>query len=155
MESSDVRAVGGTPFSMVVDRARTDPHAMDAYFDEALESIRWMRETDCGGGAGIGGSGSSGSKGSGGGAPHGHPQLSLSPLDKMRLELDELWPGGATLLKDKATGRPFLPGVGRVMHGPTIWPEGFAHVDDLAALEQVSGIGGSSPHHQLVRSVDS
>jgi hypothetical protein len=61
-------------------------------------------------------------------------------LDKLRLELDECWTGGATLLKDPKSGKPYLPGLGRLMVGPTRWAEGFAHVDDLAPLEADKGL---------------
>lgn len=63
---------------------------------------------------------------------------SLGPLDKLRLELDEIWPTGATVRKD-AQGRSFLAGVTRVMHGPTRYIDGFMHVDELAPMVENQG----------------
>jgi len=115
MESSDVRSVGGTPFALAFDQAQQgDPDALPRYFDEASAEIKWMRSCPGTGGGGPGGPGA-----------FGRGWSWLPPLDKLRLELDEEWPGGASLLKDPKTGRPFLPGVGRVMvssshtHSPT------------------------------------
>jgi len=123
MESTDVRAVGGTPFAVAMDAARSDPARLDAYFEEAAAEIRWLRRGDA--------------------------SDVLSPLDKLRLELDEAWPNGCTLLKDAKLGRPFLPGVGRVMEGPTAWAEGFAHVDSLDPMVADSGLFSANIYLQL------
>jgi hypothetical protein len=86
LESSDVATVGLEPYNMVA--SRKDPEAERAYFDGALACMREMR---------------------------GHEPLPvLSPLDKLRLELDELWPRGATVTKNRQ-GRPFVAGLARVM----------------------------------------
>lgn len=69
-------------------------------------------------------------------SPHSCP--TLSPLDKLRLELDEVWPGGATVRKN-ADGESFLAGITRVMHGPTRYIDGFMHVDELAPMVQSRG----------------
>ena len=63
-----------------------------------------------------------------GSAPGGLPLL--SPIDQLRLELDEVWPDGARVTKD-AAGRLFLPGVTRLIQGPTCRTHGFIHVDDM------------------------
>ena len=122
MESSDVRAVGGIPFAMAMDSARRDPSQRDEYFRRASEEILWLR------GLGVGAE------------IEGECTPVLSPLDRLRLELDEAWPAGATLLKDQATGLPFLPGIGRIMEGPTRWADGFCHVDDLAPMGSSGGL---------------
>lgn len=57
----------------------------------------------------------------------------LGPLDKLRLELDEVWPSGSTVRKN-AEGRSFLAGVARIMRGPTRYVDGFMHVDELAPM---------------------
>jgi len=62
----------------------------------------------------------------------------LSPLDKLRLELDDAWPAGANVCKHE--GRPFLAGLPRVMHGPTKWLQGFCHVDDISPCVAGKGL---------------
>lgn len=44
--------------------------------------------------------------------------MRLGPLDKLRLELDEVWPHGASVTKDPS-GRPFVAGLVRVMVSST------------------------------------
>ena len=121
MESSDVRAVGGIPFAVASHSAKSDPSKIDRYFNQSAEEIRWLRNA-CDG---------------------------LSPLDKLRLELDESWPGGSSLLKERANGRPYLPGIGRVMRGPTQWGDGFCHVDDLAPLSPNEGLFSANTYLEL------
>jgi hypothetical protein len=87
LESSDVRTVGMMPYNMVA--SSQDDKAVDEYFKEALPAMRELRVSE-----------------------HGEPVL--SPLDKLRLELDEIWPQGATLTKSR-DGRPFVAGLTRVM----------------------------------------
>ena len=57
------------------------------------------------------------------GAAAGQPPP-LGPLDKLRLELDEVWPQGSSIRKNEE-GRAFLAGVARVMRGPTKYVDGF------------------------------
>lgn len=71
------------------------------------------------------------------GAHDGSPPP-LGPVDKLRLELDEVWPEGATVRKNE-DGRPFLSGVARVMRGPTRYIDGFIHVDELAPMSETRG----------------
>ena len=127
LESTDVRTVSGTPFVMAMNAARSKHGGLDSYFQEVHNEIRWLRESG-GGRAAVDGDAAGSSS-----------ATLLSPLDKLRLELDECWPGGATLLKDSA-GRPYLPGVGRLMQGPTRWADGFAHVDELTPLRTDRGL---------------
>ncbi len=42
--------------------------------------------------------------------------LRLSPIDKLRLEMDEIWPAGANVAKDRL-GRAHAAGFPRIMHG--------------------------------------
>lgn len=88
---------------------------MSDYFDSAVSHMRWWRETT---------------------QPDQPPPL--GPLDKLRLELDEVWPEGATVRKN-AEGKSFLAGVARVMRGPTQYVDGFVHVDELAPMVEDRG----------------
>ncbi|CAN0373217.1 unnamed protein product [Ectocarpus sp. 13 AM-2016] len=67
-----------------------------------------------------------------------HQSPLLGPLDKLRLELDEVWPEGASVRKNEE-GKAFLAGVARVMRGPTRYVEGFMHVDELAPMIESRG----------------
>ena len=71
------------------------------------------------------------------GAAAGQPPP-LGPLDKLRLELDEVWPQGSSIRKNEE-GRAFLAGVARVMRGPTKYVDGFMHVDELAPMVESRG----------------
>lgn len=58
----------------------------------------------------------------------------LTPVDKLRLELDELWPEGANLRVDPVFGRKMLVGLGRLMRpdgmvGNSTRDKGIIHVD--------------------------
>jgi len=138
MESTDVRAVGGTPFSMVVNAARNDKTKLQEYFNETRNEINWLRNIM-----------SSSNKMSVDEGNDGNDLEMLSPLDKLRLELDECWSKGATLLKDTKTGLPYLPGIGRIMNGPTQWTDGFVHVDELSPLDKTSGLFSANIYLQL------
>ncbi len=68
-------------------------------------------------------------------------QLVMTPMDKLRLELDEAWPGGARVARDASTGRPLLAGAGRIMHPRGSHDPGFCHVDDIAVMgDGASGV---------------
>jgi hypothetical protein len=114
LESSDVQSVG-TPHNVALSEG---PEAVDKYFEESVQVMRQMRELQMDKASGV---------------------PCLSPIDKLRLELDETWPHGATVSKNK-NGQPYLAGMGRIMHGPTKWMDGFCHVDDLGIMTDSAGL---------------
>jgi hypothetical protein len=114
LESSDVQSVG-TPHNVALSEG---PEAVDRYFEDSVQLMRQMRQLP---------------------EIEGRSFPCLSPTDKLRLELDEMWPYGATVGKNK-DGKPYLAGMGRIMHGPTRWMDGFCHVDDLNVMTNSSGL---------------
>ena len=69
---------------------------------------------------------------------------SLSPLDKLRLDLDAAWEHGCTLSKDRHSGRALSPGMGRIMRAQGRWSEGFCHVDELDLISERRGLFGAN-----------
>tara|TARA_B110000208_G_C11689263_1_gene401664 strand:+ start:54 stop:1109 length:1056 start_codon:yes stop_codon:yes gene_type:complete len=66
--------------------------------------------------------------------------LVLTPIDKLRLELDEEWSGGARVGRHAKTGRPLLAGAGRIMYPTNRDDRGFCHVDDIAIMSDNHGV---------------
>jgi hypothetical protein len=71
-------------------------------------------------------------------APAAAP-LMMTPMDKLCLELDACWPGGAGANRDEASGEKLLAGAGRIMHPRGSDDPGFCHVDDIAVMKELSG----------------
>lgn len=89
-----------------------------AYFAEALPAIRKIRDAAAG---------------------------RLSPIDRLRLELDELWPEGANVRRDPVFGRKMLVGLGRLMKpdgmvGDRTKTDGIIHVDASTRLSRDHGL---------------
>ncbi len=72
----------------------------------------------------------------------------LWPLDQLRLELDECWPHGAGLARDKVN-RVQGGGLPRIMMGPTRWKRGFIHADQYAPLSSREGLFTGNIYLQL------
>jgi len=72
--------------------------------------------------------------------------LQMSPIDKLRLEMDEVWDYGCTLARKKDDpSKPYSAGIGRIMRprtkfDPKRWTRGFAHVDELAVMSKDKGL---------------
>lgn len=141
LESSDVRTIGSQPYNMVA--SSRNKAAEEAYFDGALACMRELRE----------GSGSSlpcTTSSRDGQSQKPTPELPvLGPLDKLRLELDEIFPAGATVAKHPKDGRPFVAGLARVMQGPTQHLEGFIHCDDIHPLSADEGLFSANLYLEL------
>lgn len=73
----------------------------------------------------------------------------LWPLDQLRLELDEVWPHGASLKRNRSGGLP------RIMMGPTRWKRGFVHVDEMAPLSTQQGLFSANIYLQLPKETSS
>ena len=109
LESSDVTTMGEhAPYNIAT--ASKDPKDIEAYFEGVQKELQQRRQQRL----------------------PGQKHVPLWPLDKFRLELDEVWPQGAGLAREnKGENRPFGGGLPRVMIGPTRWKKGFIHVSKL------------------------
>mmetsp|Transcript_1561 Transcript_1561/g.3384 ORF Transcript_1561/g.3384 Transcript_1561/m.3384 type:complete len:337 (+) Transcript_1561:57-1067(+) len=130
LESSDVVTLGShLPYNVASSTGNKDD--VDAYFDGAWAEFHERRKRRSRGGNDI-------------------DMPPLWPMDKLRLELDETWPSGAGLAREKdGLKRPFGGGLPRVMIGPTRWQKGFIHVDELAPLSVDKGLLSANIYLQL------
>lgn len=130
LERSDVWTMGEyVPYNVAVATNQTD-----AYFDGVERDLKMRRRWSQ-----IIQDGSKDCKE----APY------LWPLDQFRLELDEIWAHGATLARDKLTGRVMGGGLPRIMFGPTRWKKGFIHADQYAPLSIEKGLFSANIYLQL------
>ena len=156
LESTDVWAAGGTPHNVALGGGQA---ALDQYFDNAIDSMRQLRR--CSSSSAVSASasasatvsaleeGSDTGEAAGRIAPRDDDTPVLPPIDQLRLELDEMWPDGATVAKDKATGAAHLAGIGRIMRGPTQWARGFCHADDLSVMSETRGTFSANVYLQM------
>jgi hypothetical protein len=165
LESSDVSTLGEHPPYNVV-AASKDPSMRDAYFDGVLRELQSRRQPPrrsmCAEHQQQDEQGTTQRDVSL--PPHDLHYPRLWPLDLLRLELDEAWPGGAGLAregpKDKSSflllssslagpRRPYSGGLPRVMKGPTRWKRGFIHVDEMGPLNPTAGLFSANIYLQL------
>ena len=73
----------------------------------------------------------------------------LWPLDQLRLELDDVWQGGAGLARDKITKKPLGSGLPRIIMGPTRWKKGFVHADQYSPICLDRGLFSGNIYLQL------
>lgn len=76
------------------------------------------------------------------------------PLDKLRLELDEVWPTGANVSADNPYHRKMFVGLGRVMRpegaiGKATRTEGLIHVDASVKLDPNDGAFSANVYMQV------
>ena len=131
MESSDVSTLGEhVPYNVANILAQHDEKAMEDYFDGVQRELSKRRRRynsdnyDC------------------------NPVPFLWPLDKLRLELDEAWPNGASLARNDMQ-RCFGAGLPRIIQGPTRWKNGFIHIDDFSPLSKNNGLFSANIYLRL------
>lgn len=116
LETSDVYTFGDhVPFNIATAMNKTDD-----YFNGVQNQLRKQRRRLIDVNGGI--------------------EPRLYPLDQLRLELDDVWQGGAGLARDKITKRPLGCGLPRIMMGPTRWKKGFVHADEYCPIRLGQGL---------------
>ena len=141
MESSDVESIV-TPYNVALGQG---PECVQKYFENAkLFTQRLRRNGGRQHAPNI--STTSVDKQDGPTARHDFIFPTLTPIDLLRLQLDETWPDGATIGKDKKSGNHLLAGAVRIMRGgqhginDNISSQGFIHVDDLSVMQDNGGL---------------
>ena len=157
MESTDVMTVGEhDPYNIAVANGTTQKYFNSVRNEfqhrrqpQHLDELLFHRQGD-----------SSTSSSS----PSSLPPVSiLWPLDQVRLELDEAWPGGTGLARQKqeeesrggngqtnpSKAKVFGGGLPRIMMGPTRWKHGLVHVDQFAPLSTTQGLFSANIYLQL------
>ncbi len=141
MESSDVESIV-TPYNVALGRG---PECIQQYFENAKHFTQSLRQN---GGRQTASTNASTTQldDRGGGGSHHFIFPTLTPIDLLRLQLDETWPDGATIGKDTKSGNHLLAGAVRIMRGAqhgsnnNISSQGFIHVDDLSVMQNNGGL---------------
>ena len=116
LEESQVDSVG-MPHNVALASGN-----MEGYFAQAGELNAWMRTLNLGDGD-----------------QPGVP--SLTPIDKLRIDLDDVWSGGCMV--SRQSGRSLLPAAGRIMEAnrdDSGHQDGFCHVDELELMVPERGL---------------
>lgn len=123
LESSDVFTLGAhLPFNVAVANQN-----QAEYYSQVQEEFRQRRRDD-----------------------ESDTAKMIWPLDQFRLELDQAWPHGAGLARDRDNSKLCRGGgLPRIMFGPTRWKRGFVHVDELAPLSPTNGFFSANIYLQL------
>lgn len=137
LESSDVSTLGAHPPFNVAAAMGKD--GMDQYFEDVPKEMNQRRRRRRHRQIGSSSQDNDNSK---------QDKPYLWPLDLLRLELDQVWPAGAGLARDRQ-GRIFSGGLPRVMEGPTRWKQGYIHVDEMGPLNANSGLFSANIYLQL------
>ena len=152
MESSDVESIG-SPYNVALGGG---PEALEQYFQDAKRLRNTLRQD--GGRAMVGRTETPPPEHEAGNVSEwAFP--TLTPIDLLRLQLDEVWPDGATVGKDRTSGRALLAGAGRIMSaganvgkdaggGGLKYSKGFCHVDDLSVMSKKFGLFSANVYLQ-------
>ena len=141
LERSDVWTMGDyIPYNVAVAT-----NQLDAYFEGVQRDLKKRRRRK----VSLSTSNTHNDSGDGIQNRNDYEEPYLWPLDQFRLELDEVWTHGATLARDKNTGRVMGGGLPRVMFGPTRWRKGFIHADQYSPLSMQNGLFSANIYLQL------
>ena len=137
MESSDVESIV-TPYNVALGQG---PECVQQYFENAKHFTRSLRKNAGRLNASANACTTRLDNQGEGGASHHFIFPTLTPIDLLRLQLDETWPNGATIGKDTKSGNHLLAGAVRIMRGGqhgsnnSTSSQGFIHVDDLSVIQ--------------------
>ena len=130
LETSDVDSVG-TPLTSVLNSAngQVAGTAMEIYLKRARELTDELRAPGL----------PKGEAGAGEAEERATPMPVLTPVDKLRLLLDDVWVEGARVARDKQSNEALLAGAGRIMLAKGLGHPGFCHVDDINVMHSMRG----------------